>query len=170
MEPRFTRGEYWLLESVVEAGVPLPWLVLDDVGLALNKQGHGLPPERVVESLESLFARGLIEALRRGQPEQGFIPDDAQLADALQEKRREEWTYYALTPAGGEQWETFAASDWNQYISADSGPDGRGRETGRVESASRSRAFAYVSGLHYMGVEVDPASVRHGELSPWEAT
>jgi hypothetical protein len=40
--PSFTRGEYWLLETVVEHAVPIGWLDWEDLEIALNKQGHGI--------------------------------------------------------------------------------------------------------------------------------
>ena len=42
MELRFTRGEYWLLENVVEHEFEVGALIWSDLELFLNKTGHGL--------------------------------------------------------------------------------------------------------------------------------
>ena len=42
MEPRFTRGEYWLLETVVKREFEACALVESDLESFLEKKGHGL--------------------------------------------------------------------------------------------------------------------------------
>ncbi len=64
MEPRFTRGEYWLLETVVEGGRPFVYIHAPEFNQALNKTGHGLDRASLVDTLERLFQNGLIGAAR----------------------------------------------------------------------------------------------------------
>ena len=42
MEPRFTRGEYWILETAIESRFPVADLMDNDIDVTLNKKGHGL--------------------------------------------------------------------------------------------------------------------------------
>ena len=58
MEPRFTRGEYWLLETVVEHELEICVLVDDDLELRLNKRDHGLTRPSLVETFYRLLPRG----------------------------------------------------------------------------------------------------------------
>ncbi len=123
MEPRFTRGEYWLLETVVEHELEICALVDNDLELRLNKRDHGLTRPSLVETLYRLLSSGLIYAKNE---EMGFISTAEQIELTLDEPKR--WvgvpiderkvTYYGLTQEGGAQWEAFAAPDWRKYIAA----------------------------------------------------
>ena len=62
MDPRFTRGEYWLLETVVERELSVCELIRSDLELLLNKKGHGLSRASLVETLYRLLDSGLIYA------------------------------------------------------------------------------------------------------------
>jgi len=123
MEPRFTRGEYWLLETVVEHELEICALIDNDLALRLNKKGHGLTRNALVETFYRLLSSGLIYAKNEAT---GFILTLEQIELALDEPKR--WvgipvderkvTYYGLTQEGGAQWEAFAAPDWEKYITA----------------------------------------------------
>ena len=67
MEPRFTRGEYWLLETAVGHLFPVSTLSDSDsdLELLLNKKGHGLTRDALVETLHRLLSSGLIYAESR---------------------------------------------------------------------------------------------------------
>ena len=60
MEPRFTRGEYWLLESVVEREYNISGLIGSEHEEHFNKKGHGLTRAPLVETLHRLLSWGLI--------------------------------------------------------------------------------------------------------------
>ena len=60
MEPRFTRGEYWLLETAVEGRFPVADLMDSDIEVTLNKKGHGLTRTALLETLHRLISWGLI--------------------------------------------------------------------------------------------------------------
>ena len=109
MDPRFTRGEYWLLETAVEFKFPVCGLIDSDFELSLNKKGHGLTRDALVETLHRLIAWGLISAENEGDAP---ISTHQQIERALNESH----TYYGLTPEGGAHWEAFAAPDWQKYI------------------------------------------------------
>ena len=121
MEPRFTRGEYWLLENVVEDEFAIGALVDTDLRLHQNKKGHGLTRTSLVETLHRLLASGLIYAKSEAT---GFISTHEQIKRALDEMKsrdidpvgKEKLTFYGLTEEGSVQWEAFAAPDWQSYI------------------------------------------------------
>ena len=120
MEPRFTRGEYWLLETAVEGRFPVADLMDNDIEVTLNKKGHGLTHPALLETLHGLIASGLISAENEVD---GVISTHPQIERALNEPIRRiprvgerKRTYYRLTPKGGGQWEAFAAPDWQKYI------------------------------------------------------
>ncbi|WP_406698838.1 hypothetical protein V5E97_08130 [Singulisphaera sp. Ch08] len=71
MEPRFTRGEYWLLETVVEGGRPVLFLRSPWIEAIFNKPGHGMDRQSLVEALERLFRMGLIAASKLSE---GDVP------------------------------------------------------------------------------------------------
>ena len=65
MEPRFTRGEYWLLETAVTCEWDIPILIESDLELHVNKKGHGLTRNALIETLHRLLSSGLIYAENR---------------------------------------------------------------------------------------------------------
>ncbi len=122
MEPRFTRGEYWLLGTAVENQWPVRLLIDSDLELHVNKTGHGLTREALIETLHRLIALGLIFAQNEVDPP---ISTPQQIGRALDEthwrfatggEREKKNTSYGLTQEGGAQWEAFAAPDWQKYI------------------------------------------------------
>ncbi len=73
--PRLTRGEYWLLESVVRGGMAIGWLDWPGLEECLNKPGHGLDRPTLVETLWRLFSDGLISASRQDSSGEVSQPD-----------------------------------------------------------------------------------------------
>ncbi len=144
MEPRFTRGEYWLLETVVEHEWEICGLTDDDLELHLNKKGHGLTRTSLVETFYQLLSSGLIYAnsemggsismkeqielaLEQRVPwdtHHVFISPDGDIETVPDESKPprtepvdvRKITSYGLTQEGGAQWEAFAAPDWQKYI------------------------------------------------------
>jgi len=84
MEPRFTRGEYWLLENVVEDECAIGALIDSELELHLNKKGHGLTHTSLVKTLHRLLASGLIYAKSEST---GFISTYEQIKRALVEMK-----------------------------------------------------------------------------------
>ncbi|RKU19974.1 hypothetical protein C6503_06825 [Candidatus Poribacteria bacterium] len=187
MEPRFTRGEYWLLETVVEHELEICALVDDDLELHLNKKGHGLTRASLVETFYRLLSLGLIYAKNE---EMGFILTAEQIELALDEPKRwvgvpvdeREVTYYGLTQEGGAQWEAFAAPDWEKYITASFQLTDNGeyeiwelicgnKDWGNWGKADKNWLEAYIESMcFYNQKELFLASIAWDSVTPWQAT
>ena len=176
MEPRFTRGEYWLLETVVESLFPVSGLIDDDFEVSLNKKGHGLTRAALIETLHRLISSGLIYAESEVN---GLILTDQHIERALNEP----WidpktiTYYGLTQEGGAQWEAFAAPDWRCYIDAisrvpddsENVPDGY--VVWEMICPSKGSLESYFNSMYMYGhCEVILESVVWDYIAPWDAT
>jgi hypothetical protein len=176
MEPRFTRGEYWLLETVVEGGRPLRYLNEPGVENALNKPGHGLGRESLIETLFRLFESGLIgfSRISAGGCSGPFVPglSRSEIGAALDEgMAATDETYYGLTPEGGRQWEAFAVPRWDLYIERYERWSRSGRwAIGVIVSPDRCQAERLLDGARYMGHIVDRDYVHRRQLRPWQAT
>ena len=151
MEPRFTRGEYWLLETVVEREFEVCALIDSNFESFWNKKGHGLTRASLVETFYRLLSSGLIYAkskmggsistkeqielaLEQRVPwdtHHVFISPDGDIEIAPDESKPprtepvdvRKITSYGLTQEGGAQWEAFAAPDWQKYIAGSSRPE-----------------------------------------------
>jgi hypothetical protein len=166
MEPRLTRGEYWLLNDVVDTTTPLCMLVSTCIEELFNNPGHRLSRPRLIETLVEMSDRGWIEGYRF---EDGF-PLTAQLVEAgFGETVTAEGGElgYRLTKLGGEVWEAFAAPDWDRYINAWTSSEG---EVNEYFCATKWRLEKYLSLVHLLEIEVLPESVVWDEVRPWQAT
>lgn len=171
LEPRFTRGEYWLLETVVCAGIPLCWLAGGNLEEVLNKQSHGLDRKHLKVALNNLFTLGLIVAHRSNEEGIRYTPTMEQIEAILDEPQFPDCTYYSLTSHGGAQWEAFAAPNWNRYIDAFySIPEDQEAERGELVCADKELAERYLQGIHHSGIHIDPTTVTWEQLKPWQAT
>ena len=170
-EPRFTRGEYWLLEAVVTAKIPLCWLDWEGLEEILNQQGHGLSRPDLVRTLARLFDSGLIEAHK--EEDASYALTAKQIEDALNETQSRgigNYHVYGLTLQGGAQWEEFSAPDWNRFIDASTTFDSDEKQIGRVECLHKQHLEAYLQGLHHMNKSIREETMRWKELRPWQAT
>lgn len=176
MESRFTRGEFWLLETVVERGCPLRYLKEPAASQALNKPGHGLDRAALLDTLERLLQMGLIGFSRVGT---GGISgpfdlrlDREEIGAALDERpRARDETYCGLTHDGGRQWEAFAAPNWERYFQNYVRYSRNGQRTmGVLISPDNSRVERLFAGARYMGHAVDHKHVHRRVLRPWRAT
>ena len=183
MDPRFTRGEYWLLESVVEHEEIISALIGRDHELHFNKKGHGLTRAPLAETLHRLLSSGLIYAgsrLRFSDEELDFILTPEQIEMALDESkswvgvplRERRVTCYGLTQEGGAQWEAFAAPDWQKYIDICYGwTDDRESMSCEVICADKGWLERYFESLcFYNPDEVVLDSVERDYIAPWQAT
>ncbi len=185
MEPRFTRGEYWILETAVEHLFPVSALSDSDsdLELLLNKKGHGLTRTALVETLHRLLSSGLIYAESRvdfSDEAVAVISTKEQIELALDEP--ESWrgvpvaerkiTYYGLTQEGGAQWEAFAAPDWQKYIEAGFQlSDDSEYIMWEMICADKARLERYFeSHCFYDPDEVVLESVERDYIAPWDAT
>jgi hypothetical protein len=183
MEPRFSRGEYWLLETVVQDGRQFLYLPEPGVGRALNKPGHGLDRRALVDTFQRLFQTGLIGAatLRSGGccgPFERSL-SRPEIETALEETRDDQEalgpaydeTYFGLTAAGGRQWEAFAAPDWGRYIQRYERRSRFGRWTiGVLVSPDPTQVDHLLEGARFMGHAVDQNHVHRRSIRPWQAT
>ena len=177
MEPRFTRGEYWLLETVVEDKFAIGALIDSELELHGDKKWHGLTRTSLVETLHRLLASGLIYAKNEAT---GCISTHEQIERAVDEMKstdidsvgKEKLTFYGLTEEGGAQWEAFAAPDWQGYIKVGSQmPDGSEYGIWEVICADKDQVESYFKSMYFHSpIEMSLASVEWDYIAPWQAT
>ncbi len=171
MELRLSRGEYWLLNSVVEHATPIAFLKGSDPLhlFNFNKTGHGLSREHLVATLCDLFHRGWITAAVRAmdsdvEPQEvGKLSSEAIVSalDGPQPISRQPCIYYRLTPEGASVWQSFASPEWDLFIDT---------TTGEFVGTTEWRVRKFFDLIHYLGIAVIPASVIWDEVRPWKAT
>lgn len=182
MEPRFTRGEYWLLETAVEGRFPVSILMDSDLEVNLNKTGHGLTRDALIETLHRLIVSGLISVEHEVD---GVISTHQHIERALDAPRRDperKRTYYGLTQEGAAQWEAFAAPDWERYIRTSlhwpdhpdgfpDPPDGIKRVIEEAICADKPLLERYFkSKCFYRAKDVYLESVEWDYIAPWDVT
>ena len=177
MEPRFTRGEYWLLETVVEEEFAIGALIKSKFGFLDDEKWHGLTRPSLVKALHRLLASGLIYAKNEVD---GFISTSEEIEQALNEPKSRGYapfdtkkpTSYGLTQEGGAQWEAFTAPDWEKYIKADFyWPDDRKYRMWEVICADKNWVgHYYKSFCFHRQIEVSLESIEWDYIAPWQAT
>ena len=171
INPSFTRGEYWLLETAVEAAIPICWLDWSDMEEALNKSTHGMSRSLLIETMHKLFKGGLIVAHRFGNWDDTFEFSPHEIDAALNEKQNKKEHYYQLTEKGGSYWEAFACPNWNLYISDGYGlPEDNDIWAGEIACANKDHLEGYFRSLSYHDYDVDENSIQWDLLEPWKAT
>ena len=171
MQPRFTRGEYWLLESVVSWKLPIWRLDRASLDEVLNKEAHGMSRELLVETLTKLFAAGLVDATTAEA--QHLSLTAAQVEMALDETDLVDCTTYALTSKGGAQWEAFASPHWEHYVKGwFECPNEDDPELERAEYVCQNRSTVerHFKSLEHYDFDVVQGSVQWDVLEPWQAT
>jgi hypothetical protein len=170
MKPSFTRGEYWLLEAVVEYRVSIAMLASEDVAVALNRSAHGLDRRELYKTFVDLVGRGLIVATEIEGP--CFVPEPGEveiLLDGGREAKRRLW--YGLTAEGGRQWESFALPNWDHFLSVEfSCPEQGAISEGQYVCANKERLERYFLLAKKALVAFDENSARWDVLHPWQAT
>ena len=189
MAPRLTRGEFWILNSLVEHRDSLYRFHGPDGFLRdhFNRTPHGLSEDEVVLTLLGLFNAGWIggEIARRDGPEKAaFAPTGTAIREALRpvlyrrdgdppkRRRQDPHVTLGLTPAGGAVWEAFAAPRWHDFVDdlweyKNSRP---GRTKWRViRATSRDRGKAYARCFTDVD-DFDPADVEWKNVTPFPAT
>ena len=176
MDPRFTRGEYWLLQNVVEHEFAIGALMSNDLECFENKEGHGLTRPALIETLHRLITSGLIYAKNEVD---GLLSTSQQIERALNEPTRhntrideKKITAYGLTQEGGAQWEAFAKPDWQKYIKADFlSPDDTEHGIWELISADKDLLETYYESFcFYRQLAVSSETVAWDYIAPWEAT
>ena len=177
MEPRLTRGEYWLLNTVVEFRFPVSDLMASNLEENLNKKGHGLTRTALIETLHRLISSGLISAKNKVDAPISTLQE---IERALNELRWHigssvDWrtiTRYGLTQEGGAQWEAFAAPDWQEYIYRSMYlSDDSERKIREVICADKALLEGYFkSKCFYDAKHVSLATVAWDYIAPWDVT
>ena len=180
MEPRLTRGEYWLLDTVVEFRFPVLGLMASNLEEILNKKGHGLTRDALIETLHRLISSGLISAenevdapISTPQDIERALNEPPWRFDSPVDPRTT--THYGLTQEGGAQWEAFAAPDWQKYIDRTShlpdDPDDSERIIREVICADKALLERYFkSKCFYHAKHVSLATVAWDYIAPWDVT
>ena len=174
MEPRFTRGEYWLLETVVEHEWDIPGLMGSDLELHLNKKGHGLTRASLLANLYRLLSSGLIYAKNEVD---GFLSTYQQIECALDEtpwqiRGDKKYTVYGLTQEGGAQWEAFAAPDWGRYVDAgETFSDENENGIWEIICADKDWLDRYCEAMCFdHELEVSLETIAWDYIAPWQVT
>lgn len=159
-----TSAEFWLLDVAVTMAIDLPVLVSPSIEVALNRPGHGLSRPALVETIVSLFERGLIKGMR----EDAETPLDAPRVEAGLKGRAPRFevaTYYYLTQAGGGEWEALLRPNWAMFSE---GWDLDGETV--VEAGTLELAREIFFDPNGDSVPVAGARAREERLAPWTAT
>lgn len=174
--PRLTRGEYWILNSLVEFEFRFFRFAYEgrDLEEAFNRTSHGLAREQLVDVLLSLLDRQWIQArvernddslLHIGRLTRAEL--EAALDDKVQRKTiGERFTWCGLTKLGGSVWESFAAPKWDRFVCCLSGGELELEFSGPTEW----RVEKYFSYARVLGYDVIPGSERCDTIEPWQAT
>jgi hypothetical protein len=189
-------GEYWLLETAVECGVPLPlaygWP--DNMREFWNKPFHGMRRDETADTFLRLFADGDIYATNRIDPRTGeegeqrrrhsSLPDRDEIITQLGASKRtrpEKQIVYWLTEQGGDRWAAHTHADWDRYYEYEFRDFRQGEEqildgepVGRmsVRTAHRARLDFLIHTLwrwwpHH---ECHGDRIEISEVAPWQAT
>lgn len=191
-------GEYWLLETAFDGGVPLTRVcgMPDNMREFWNKPFHGMTREETADTLLRLFADGDIVANESMLPqtehdvfrrrERSPPPSREEILAEFGASRKRStpcWELaYWLTPKGGRRWEEHTHADWDRFFEYDF-DEARGDEaqvlagepigTLSLRTADRARLDYLVETMWRWWW---PHHERHGdridttEISPWPAT
>jgi hypothetical protein len=115
MNPSFTRGEYWLLDAVVEYRLGIDVAAREDVAEALNRQTHGLSRPELADTLMGLLGKCLIQMTR---PDDSLVfPEREAVVAAMDQGYKQPGNLtYGLTAEGGRLWEQFTRPEWNRFV------------------------------------------------------
>ena len=160
-------AEFWLLDVVVTARVHLDWLLCDDLDEALNRPGHGLDPDALLDMVDRLFRGGFIDA---AGPRRGGEPGDLGLSLHRSEIEAALHGYgpglsYGMTSRGGARWEAVAKPDWSRFLDESAGLD---PDEVEVSGLDRDRVASHLR--RHTLFAVVPGSERWETLIPWQAT
>ncbi|QDT15192.1 hypothetical protein [Alienimonas californiensis] len=181
--PRLTRGEYWILNSLVEHSHSLCGYGYPDryLWLLFNRQPHGLSEDELVLTLLGLFNAGWIEGEVDGETTTPFVPDGTTIRAALQSEfdhSDPDWPrllhaatppiHLRLTSEGGAVWEAFAEPRWEDFID-DFSDSNEPLENRTVRATRRDHGRQYLRCWAERD-RFDPDAVVWKPVSPFPAT
>ena len=160
-------AEFWLLDVVVTGRVHLDWLLCEELDVALNRPGHGLDPDALLDMVDRLFRGGFIDAY--GPQRSG---DREDLGRSLHRSEIEAALHgcgpdfsYGMTSRGGARWEAVTKPDWSRFLDESAGID---PDEVEVAGLDRDRVASHLR-QHTLWAVV-AGSERWETLIPWEAT
>jgi hypothetical protein len=160
-------AEFWLLDVVVKGRVYLDWLLWEHLEEALNRPGHGLDPDALLDMVDRLFRGGFLDFV--GSPRGCDCGDSGR---SLHRSEIEAALHgsgpcisYGMTSRGGARWEAVAKPDWSRFLDELTGIDPDEIE---VSGLDRDRVASHLR--RHVRTAIVPGSERWEELIPWEAT
>ena len=118
-------AEFWLLDVVVTGRVHLDWLLWEQLEVALNRPGHGLDPDALLDMVDRLFRGGFIDAYGPRRSD-----DRGDLGRSLHRSEIEAALHgcgpvmsYGMTSRGGARWEAVTKPDWSRFLDESAGLD-----------------------------------------------
>jgi len=160
-------AEFWLLDVVVTGRVHLDWLLWEELEVALNRPGHGLDPDALLNLVDRLFRGGFIDAYGPRCSD-----DREDLGRSLHRSEIEAALHgcgpvmsYGMTSRGGARWEALAKPDWSRFLDESAGLD---PDEVEVAGLDRDRVASHIR--QHTLFPVAPDSERWETLVPWEAT
>ncbi|NNJ28121.1 hypothetical protein LzC2_42320 [Planctomycetes bacterium LzC2] len=189
--PRLTRGEYWILNSLIHYGFPLFYYREPDRFLRSfvpGGRGHGLTESEVIVALLGMFNAGWIEGetiLRQERSVQPtrtpFIATGAEIRRAFEperyyregdphrRRRRDPEVAIRLTAEGGAVWEAFTEPRWEEFFDHWHKPEDGPFETQTIRTVCREHATRFLS--YWAELEqFDPRKIVWKPVAPFEAT
>ena len=167
LNPRLTRGEYWLLDVAVELRTQIRSLVHPQIEEFFNRQGHGLDRQELIGVLTRLFDNDLIEATHLDEDATSSM-SGAQIEAAMEEEDRWHATCYGLTATGGQLWEAFAAPSWNRYLDESSRYSEHDEDTMQICLTSANPDLIH-SRISSLPVAAQATAITE-TLTPWRTT
>ena len=118
--PNIERGEYWIIDAVLEASLFLSSLIVENLEEAFNREGHGLTDFELVDTLYHLFHKGDLivyynHAVQTSSViRDNFVPTKEEIIAEIQGHSSPN-LYYKLSVQGGTRWESISNPNWNMY-------------------------------------------------------
>ena len=178
MNPRLTRGEYWLLARAVLFRMPVRMLSIPEgppftdhtIQQVLNREGHGMSLSLLASTLMRMRRHGWIQlhASLRSESDDFADSKEAIRAELAVVRRFMEGAYYGLTPLGGEIWESFARPLWSLFIEDEDEPScDEGVSMRHVITGDRELLRRYMSSVrHEVAIVAGSESVT--EMTDWK--
>ncbi|HPE72024.1 MAG TPA: hypothetical protein PK018_07635 [Candidatus Competibacter sp.] len=173
---RFSRGEYWILNEVLEDKFPLNYLGAskDELELQVGKKSHNLSHEGLLNTICNLSNSGLISFFKNG--ENIHIDSIEQIYFELFERKikyggvDEDSIACGLTKKGGIFWEIFTQPTWDLYIAVEEILLENDYTSFEISSINKNRLYQYIESLKYYEFNILQETYVEKNLSPWHAT
>jgi len=162
-------GELWILDSLVEGGYPLFWLISENLEMVFNRDGHNLTYPNLVKTLFKLFSQGDLQAIKGNNfdLDKIFLPTIDDIEKGLHHQSDFEFVF-RLTHLGGKKWETYTQPDWKRYIDAGYYTE---PNIAKIITSDKQNLEKYVAIQHlFWKNTIIENSFQRQILTPWHAT